>query len=186
MTSEFEMSMLGELSFFLGLQVSQLENGIFISQTKYAKDMLKRFQMAECNAVSTPMATGCKLSKVDDTPTIDQTMYRSMIGSFLYLTATRPDFMQAVCMVSRFQSAPERFHFITIQRILKYIKGTLDFGLWYPRNDNFTLLAYIDVDWAGCVDDRKSTNGATFFLGDSLVAWHNKKQDCISLSTAKE
>ncbi|XP_059068926.1 disease resistance protein TAO1-like [Cryptomeria japonica] len=105
--------------------------------------------MAECNAVSTPMVSGCKLSKVDETPDADQTMYRSMI---------------------------------VVQRIFKYINGTLDFGLWYPRNDNFTLLAYIDANWAGCVDDRKITNGAAFFLGDILVTWDNKKQDCISLS----
>ncbi|XP_057843998.2 secreted RxLR effector protein 161-like [Cryptomeria japonica] len=141
--------------------------------------------MAECNAVSTPMVTGCKLSKVDETPDADQTMYRSMIGSLLYLTSSRPDLMQAICMVSRFQSAPKQFHFTVIQRIFKYINGTLDFGLLYPRNDNFTLLAYTDANWAGCVDDKKLTNGAAFFLGDSLVTWDNKKQDCTSLSTTK-
>ena len=93
MESEFEMSLLGELNFFLGLQISQCENGIFLSQSKYAREMLKKFQMDECHPVSTPMVTGCKLTKVDDSPDTNQTEYRSMIGSLLYLTTSRPDIM---------------------------------------------------------------------------------------------
>jgi hypothetical protein len=110
MQEEFEMSMLGELSFFLGLQVTQSEKGIFISQTKYIKEMLKKFQMEDSKHVSTPMVTGCKLSLDDDSPKVDQTMYRSMIRSFLYSTTTRPDIMQVVGLVGRFQSAPRETH----------------------------------------------------------------------------
>ncbi|XP_059075017.1 uncharacterized mitochondrial protein AtMg00810-like [Cryptomeria japonica] len=185
MKSKFEMSMLGPLSFFLGIQVSQLEHGLFISQTKYAKEMLKRFQMDQCTHVGTPMETGCKLVKVDDSPLVDQSKYRSMVGSLLYLTASRLDLMQAVCLVSHYQSAPRQSHLNVVTRIFKYIQGTLDFGLWYPKHGDFTLIGYTDADWGGCIDDQHSTSGAAFFLGDRLVSWHSKKQDCVTLSTAE-
>lgn len=175
--------MLGELSFFLGLQVSQLEKGIFISQTKYAKEMLKRFQMNECKPIGTHMETSCKLKQEFDQPDVEHTMYKSMIGSLLYLTTTRPDIMHFVCLVSRFQSSPKQSQLEAIKRILKYISGTIDFGLWYPRHNDFTLIAYTNVDWVGYIDDRKSTFGGVFFLGGRLVAWHSKKQDSMSLST---
>ena len=185
MQTEFEMSMIGELAFFLGLQINQLKNGMFISQTKYVKEMLKKFTMEDCKPVSTPMTTGCKLSKDDKAPTVDQTQYRSMIGSLLYLTATRPDILQAVCMVARFQANPKETHVTAVKRIFRYLKGTVEYGLWYPRGKDFTLIAFSDADWAGCVDDRKSTSGGAFYLGNNLVGWHSKKQDSVSLSTAE-
>lgn len=107
MKTKFEMSMLGELSYFLGLQISQQEKGIFISQTKYVKDMLKKFQMEDNKPVSTPMVIGCKLSKLDESPEVEQTLYRSMIGSLLYLTTSRLDIVQTVCMVEIFQDSPK-------------------------------------------------------------------------------
>ena len=136
---EFEMSMLGELTFFLGFQVSQLEKGIFISQTKYIKEMLKKFKMEESKPISTPMFTGCKLNKDDEYLEVDHTMYRSMFGSLLYLTATIPGVMQDVGLVSRFQSAPKETHVAAVKIIFRYLKGTMDYGLWYPKCDNFTL-----------------------------------------------
>ncbi|XP_059070444.1 uncharacterized mitochondrial protein AtMg00810-like [Cryptomeria japonica] len=141
--------------------------------------------MADCKPVSTPMEIGCKLTKSDDSPAVNQSEYRSMIGSLLYLTTSRPDLMFAVCLVSRFQSAPKQSHLNAVKRIFRYVQGTLDYGLWYPRNNDFTLVGFTDSDWAGCLDDRKSTSGAAFFLGDCLVAWHSKKQDCVTLSTAE-
>jgi hypothetical protein len=179
------MSMLGELSFFLGLQISQSNKGIFISQTKYIKEMLKKFKMEDCKPVSTPMITGCKLSKDDESPEADHTMYRSMIGILLYVTASRPDVMQVVGLVARFQSAPKESHVVAVKRILRYLKGTMDFGLWYPKGEDFTLTTYTDADWAGSVDDRKSTSGGAFFLGNCLVSWLSKKQSSISLSTTE-
>ena len=154
MQSEFEMSLLGELNFFLGLQISQLEDGIFISQIKYIKEMLKKFGMEDCRPVSTPMVTGCKLSKDDESKEADQKLYRSMIGSLLYVTATRPDVMQAVGQVARFQAAPKEAHVLAVKRIFRYLKGTTDLGLWYPKGNKLTLEAYIDADWVGSVDDR--------------------------------
>jgi hypothetical protein len=186
MQKEFEMSMLGELTFFLGLQVTQTEKGIFICQNKYVKEMLKKFQMEDCKPMSTPMVTGCKLSLDDDSPKVDQTMYRSMIGSLLYATTTRPDIMQVVGLVGRFQSTPKETHLKEVKRIFIYLQATLDFGLWYPKTKEFTLNAYTDADWEGSIDDRKSTSGGAFFLGKCLVAWLSKKQTSISLSTTEE
>ena len=137
MQTKFEMSMIGELSYFLGLQVKQSSEGIFISQEKYLKEMLKKFQMEDSSTVSTPMVVGCKLRKDDISPDVDQRTYRSMIGSLLYITASRPDIMQAVGMVGRFQSAPKQSHLVAVKRIFKYLKGIMTYGLWYPRNQNF-------------------------------------------------
>ena len=150
MKKEFEMSMLGELTFFLGLQVYQTDKGIFVSQTNYIKDMLKIFKMEDSKPVSTPMITSCKLSKDDESLEVDHTMYRSMIGLRLYVTAKRPDVMQAIGLVSRFQSSPKETHVTTVKRILKYLKGTLEYGLWYPKGQYFILKAFTDADW-----DRK-------------------------------
>jgi FtsZ-interacting cell division protein YlmF len=185
MQSEFEMSMIGELSFFLGLQITQRSEGLFLSQEKYLREMLKRFQMEDSTPMSTPMVTGCKLSKDDDSPDVDQSSYRSMIGSLLYITTSRPDIMHVVGIVGRYQAAPKQSHLLAVKRIFRYLKGTMDYGLWYPRSQNFQLSVYSDVDWANCVDERKSTSGGAFFLGDSLVSWLRKKQGSISLSTTE-
>jgi hypothetical protein len=139
--------------------------------------MLKKFQMEYSKHVSTLMVTRCKLSLDDDSPKVDQTMYRSMIKSFLYSTETRRDIMQVVGLVGRFQYAPRETHLKTVKIIFRYLKGTLEFGLWYPKDKDFTLNAYTDADWAGSIDDRKSTSGGAFFLGKCLVAWISKKQN---------
>jgi hypothetical protein len=185
MESEFEMSMLGELSFFLGLQITQRSEGMFISQEKYLREMLKRFQMEDSKPLGTPMVTRCKLRKNDDSPDVDQRSYRSMIGSLLYITTSHPDIMHVVGMVGRFQSSPKQSHLQATKRIFRYLKETMTYGLWYHRNQNFQLTAYSDADWANCVDERKSTSGGEFFLGDSLVAWLSKKKGSISLSTTE-
>jgi hypothetical protein len=108
--------------------------------------------MEDSSTVSTPMVVGCKLSKDDISPDVDQRTYRSMIGSVLYITTSRLDIIQAVGMVGRFQSAPKQSNLVAVKRIFKYLKGTMTYGLWYPRNQNFQLTAYSDADWANCVD----------------------------------
>jgi hypothetical protein len=135
MHNEFEMSLLGELSFFLGLQICQRNQGIFISQTKYIREMLKRFRMEDCKPVNTPMQTSCKLRKDDDSKSTDQRQYRSMIGSLLYVTTSRPDVMQEVGQVARFQAAPKESHVLAVKRIFRYLKGTksLDYGIQKER-----------------------------------------------------
>jgi hypothetical protein len=148
------MSLLGELSFFLGLQICQRNQGIFVSQTNYIREMIKRFGMEDCKLVTTPMQTSCKLIKDDDSKSTDQRKYRSMIGSLLYVTASRPDVMQAVGQVARFQETPKESNVLAVKRIFRYLKRMEEFGLWYPKGKDLSLIAYTDADWVGCIDDR--------------------------------
>ena len=147
------MSMLSEITFFLGLQVYQTNIGIFISQTKYIKDMLKIFKMEDSKPVSTPIITGCKLSKDDESLEVDHTMYISMIGIVLYMTTSRPDVMQVVGLVARSRSSPKETHVRTVKIILKYLKGSLEYGLCYPKIQDFNLKSFTNAYWKGSIDD---------------------------------
>lgn len=179
------MSMFGEIKFFVGLQVHQLKHGIFVTQSKYIKEILKTFGLEESKPVGTPMATGHKLSKNDDSAEVNQTMYRSMIGKLQYVVHSRPDIALSVGIVARFSANPKENHLMAVKRIMRYLKGTYDFGLYYKRNEKFELRAYTDADWGGNIDDRKSTSGGALFLGKRLVTWTSKKQTCTSQSTAE-
>ncbi|XP_017428726.1 uncharacterized mitochondrial protein AtMg00810-like [Vigna angularis] len=185
MQEEFEMSMMGELAYFLGLQVKQTENDIFIHQSKYSNELLKKFKMLECKEAATPMATNCYLDLDEAGKVVEQKMYRGMIGSLLYLTASRSDIMHSVCLCARFQSQPKESHLTTVKRILKYLKGTKNLGLWYPNGSNIFLEGYSDSDFGSCKLDRKSTSGTCHLLGCSLVFWHSKNQACVALSTTQ-
>ncbi|KAJ9544596.1 hypothetical protein OSB04_024303 [Centaurea solstitialis] len=185
METEFEMSMMDELDFFLGIQVKQNPDGIFINQSKYIKDMLKKFQTTDCSPIKTPMPTGNLLGPDLASKSVDQKVYRSMIGSLLYLTATRPDIMFATCFCARFQANPKESHLAVVKRILRYLKGTQELGLWYPKDSSFELISFTDADYDGCKLDRKSTYGSCQFFGDKLVSWTSKKQNCVSTSTAE-
>ena len=178
-------SMIGELSFFLGLQIKQLKEGTFVCQSKYVKDIMKKFGMENAKPIKTPMATNGHLDLDEGGNPIDQKLYRSMIGSLLYLTASRPDIMFSVCMCARFQAAPRECHLTAVKRILRYLQFTLNIGLWYPNGAHFDLVGYSDSDYAGCKVDRKSTSGGCQFLRRSLVAWSSKKQNSVALSTAE-
>ena len=175
MCSEFEMSLMGELNYFLGLQVHQLKNGIYLHQSKYIKDLLSKFKMSEAKPSSTPMSSTLSLDKDQNGKKVNQKEYRGMIGSLLYLTASRPDIMFSVCMCARFQTDPRESHLSAVKRIFRYLKGTQDLGLWYPKRSNLFLLGYSDADFAGYKVDRKSTSGCCQFLGSSLISWHSKK-----------
>ena len=131
------------------------------------------------------MIIGCKLSKEDESKEVNQRLYRSMIGSLLYVTASRPYVMQTLGQVARFQAAPKETHIIAVKTIFKYLKGTIVFGIWYPKVNELTLIAYLDTYWEGCFDDRRSTSGTTLFLGNCLVSWSSKKQSSMTLSTAE-
>ena len=185
MTKRFEMSMMGELRFFLGFQIKQLKDGTFISQTKYTNDMLKKFDMENAKPIKTPMPTNGHLDLNENGQAVDQKVYRSMIGSLLYLCASRPDIMLSVCMCARFQANPKECHLMAVKRILRYLVNTPNLGLWYPKGSTFDLLGYSDSDYAGCKVDRKSTSGTCQFLGRSLVSWSSRKQNSIALSTAE-
>lgn len=185
MKKEFEMSMIGELKFFIGLKVSQLDNGIYISQSKYIKEVLKTFGMEASKLVGTPMIIGCKVSKDDESKYFDATLYMSMIRKLHYVLHRRLDIAKEIGIVARFQSNPKESHMVAVKIIFRYLKGTIDYWLWYAHEGDFSLSVFIDADWEGNIDDWKSTSGGTFFLGGSLVSWTSKKQNFISQSTTK-
>jgi hypothetical protein len=179
------MSMMGELNYFLGFQVKQLKDDTFISQTKYTQDLLKRFGMNDAKPAKTPMGTDGHVDLNKGGKFVDQKAYRSMIGSLLYLCASRSDIMLSVCMCARFQFDPRECHLVAVKRILGYLVATPCFGIWYPKGSTFDLIGYSDSDYAGCKVDRKSTSGTCQFLGRSLVSWSSKKQTSVALSTAE-
>ena len=176
MSREFEMSMIGEVNFFLGLQIKQLKDGTFVSQTKYIKDLLKRFGLEDAKPIKTPMATNGHLDLDEGGKPVDLKLYRSMIGSLLYLTASRPDIMFSVCMCARFQAAPKECHLVAVKRILRYLKHSSNIGLWYPKCAKFKLVGYSDSDYASCKVDRKSTSGSCQMLGDPLCHGHPRNK----------
>jgi hypothetical protein len=170
MKQKFEMSMMGELNYFLGFQVKQLKEETFISQMKYTQDLLKRFGMKDAKPAKIPMGTDGHLDLNKEGKSVDQNAYRSMIGSLLYLCASRPDIMLSVCMYARFQSDPKECHLVSIKRILRYLVSTPCFGIWYPKGSTFDLIGYLDSNYAGCKVDMKSTSETCQFLGRSLVS----------------
>ncbi|CAH9102929.1 unnamed protein product [Cuscuta europaea] len=185
MKTKFEMSMMGELNFFLGLQVRKLQDGIFINQSKYILDMLKIFHIGGKSSMPTPMSPNNKLDSDPSGKPVDPTNYRAIIGSLLYLTSSRPDIVFSTCLCARFQANPKESHLTAVRRILRYLKGTVNLGLWYPKHSGFDLVGYSDADFAGCTMDRRSTSGGAQFLGKKLVCWSSKKQNCVSTSTAE-
>ncbi|GJT39884.1 retrovirus-related pol polyprotein from transposon TNT 1-94 [Tanacetum coccineum] len=184
MKNNFEMSMMGELKFFLGLQVHQSSRGIFISQSQYAIELLKKHGLDECVSMSTPMATERLDADLQGTPT-DQMTYRRMIGGLMYLTAGRPDISYATFVCARYQARPTVKHLKEVKWIFRYLRQSYNMGLWYPKDSGFELIAYSYADHAGCKDDCKSTSRGLQFLGEKLVSWSSKKQDCTAMSTVE-
>ncbi|GKD11587.1 putative ribonuclease H-like domain-containing protein, partial [Tanacetum coccineum] len=181
----FQMSYMGELTFFLGLHVTQKDDGIFISQDKYVDEILKKFGFTTVKTVSTPMETSKPLLKDAEAEDVDVHLYRSMIGSLMYLTTSRPDIMFVVCACARFQVTPKVLHLHVVKRIFRYLKGQPKLGLWYPKDSPFDLEAYTDSDYAGASLDRKSTTGGCQFLGRRLISWQFKKQTIVANSTTE-
>nr|GFB48609.1 uncharacterized mitochondrial protein AtMg00810-like [Tanacetum cinerariifolium] len=163
------MSLIGELTFFLGLQVKQKKEGIFISQDKYVAEILKKVGFSDVKKASTSMETSKPLLKDKDGEEVDVHMYRSMIGSLMYLTASRLDIMFAVCAYARYQVTPKLSHLHAMKRIFRYLKGKPKLGLWYLKDSLFDLVAYTDNDYAWASLDRKSTTGGCQFLGCRLI-----------------
>ncbi|GJW09699.1 retrovirus-related pol polyprotein from transposon TNT 1-94 [Tanacetum coccineum] len=158
MTAKFKMSMMGQMSFFLGLQISQCPRGIFINQSKYASEIGKQ---------------------------VDAALYRGMIRSLMYLTASRPDLNYVVCLCARYQAKPTEKHLQAVKRIFRYLNRTINMGLWYSKDTDMSLTAYADADHAGCQDTRRSTSGSAQFLGDKLVSWSSKKQKSTAISSTE-
>lgn len=184
MQREFEMTDMGRMKFFLGVEVGQSDEGIHICQKKYAKEVLERFNMWSCNSVKNPIVPGTVVSKEGKNGT-DATLYKQLVGCLMYLTVTRPDLMFVVCLISRFMSDPKEEHMMIAKRVLRYIKGTLDFGMFYGRSSKLNLVEYTDSDYARDVDDRKSTSGYVFLLNGAAICWSSRKQDIVTLSSTE-
>jgi hypothetical protein len=175
MMQVFEMTDLGKMKFFLGIEESQQGDGIFICQKKYALEILKRFGMIESREVNSPIVPGSKLSKDADGVAVDESFYKQIIGSLMYLTSTRPDLVYSVSLISRYMARPTDLHLQAAKRILRYLKGTFDYGIMYKKRSSNDLIAYTDSDYAGDLNDRKSTSGYIFLLSSGAVSWLSKK-----------
>lgn len=181
----FQMKELGQLKHFLGLEVDQTKEGIFLCQQKYAKDLLKKFGMLECKPISTPMEPNAKMCAHEGKDLEDASMYRQLVGSLIYLTLTRPDISYAVGVMSRYMQNPKKSHLEAVRRVLRYVKSTIDYGLLYKKGGNCKLVGYCDADYAGDHDTRRSTTGYMFTLGSGTISWCSKRQPTVSLSTTE-
>jgi len=183
----FEMSDLGLLSYYLGIEVRQEAGTITLCQSAYVGKILEAAHMADCNACHTPMENRLQLSKEGVGDVLDATSYRSLVGSLRYLCNTRPDITHAVGMVSRYMQAPTASHWAAVKQILRYISGTAGYGCRYMKGttDEPTLMGFSDSDLAGDVDDRKSTTGVVFFLDSGIITWTSQKQPVVALSSCE-
>ncbi|KAJ8635046.1 hypothetical protein MRB53_009313 [Persea americana] len=185
MKDVFEMTDLGKVKFFLGMESKQQKNEIFICQHKYAREILKKFHMEGCKPKATPMNQKEKFCKEDGAAKVDERLYRTLISCLMYLTATRLDIMNAISILSRYMHSASEIHFQAAKRIVRYIKDTIDYGLQFCKVKNFTLHGYSDSDWASCVDDMRSASGYCFSFGSAIFSWCSKKQEAIAQSTAE-
>lgn len=175
MKDVFEMTDLGLMTYFLGMEITQKRNEIFICQKKYAKEILKKFQLDECKTMNTPMNQKEKFIKDDGADKVDEAHFRSLIGCLMYLTATRPDILFPVSLLSRFMHCPSELHLKAAKRVVRYIKGTINYGVKYCKVQDFKLFGFSDSDWAGSLDDMKSTSRYCFSMGSGVFSWCSKK-----------
>ncbi|GJS01221.1 retrovirus-related pol polyprotein from transposon TNT 1-94 [Tanacetum coccineum] len=185
MCLKFKMSMMGKILFFLGLQIFQNPRGIFINQSKYTLESLKKYSFNSCDLVDTPMVEKSKLDEDKEGKAVDPSHYRGIIGTLLYIIASRPDLQFAICMYARYQARPTEKHLLAVKRIFQYLKGTVNRGLWYSKDSSIALTAFVDVDHVGCQDTRRSTSGSMQFLGDRLVSLSSKRQKSAVISSTE-
>jgi hypothetical protein len=185
MSREFEMSMMGELQFFLGLQIKQSKEGTSVHQAKYTKDIVRKFKMEDSKAMATPMSTTTALDADEEGEHVDQKEYRSMIRSLLYLMVTRPDIQFSVCLCTHFQVSPRTSHWQAVKRIFRYLRHTPDFSLWYSASSSLALHGFSNADFAECWLHRKSTSRTCQFLCSSLVSWSSRIQSSVAQSTTE-
>jgi hypothetical protein len=175
MSMEFEMTIMGELQFFLGLQIKESKEGTFVHQAKYTKDTLRNFKMKDSKSMATPMSTTTALDANEEGEHVDQKEYQSMFGSLLYLMATRPDIQFSVCLCACYEASPRTSHQQAVKCILRYLRHTSDFGLWYSASSSLALHGFSDADFTGCRLDKISTSGTCHILGSSFVSWSPRK-----------
>lgn len=187
LNDNFALKDLGDLHFFLGIEVQKTPHGLLLNQEKYANDLLARVGMKHCTPCPTPLSCSEKLSLLDGTPlgTEDSTHYRSIVGGLQYLTLTRPDLSFSVNKICQFLHAPTTSHWTAVKRILRYVKGTINVGLTLQKSPSTLLSGFSDADWAGCLDDRRSTGGFAIFYGPNLISWSARKQATVSRSSTE-
>ena len=185
LSQQFEMKDLSTPSYFLGLEVTSSSDSYYLSQAKYASDLLSKTGLTNSKTVSTPLELNVKLNATDGEPFPDATLYRQLVGSLIYLTVTGPDLAYAVHLVSQFMSAPCSTHYAVVFHIIRYIKGTLFHDLHFSAQSSLKLRAYADANWVGDPTNRHSTTGYCFLLGFSLISWRSKKQSVIAHSSTK-
>ena len=182
---QFEVKDMGELHYFLGVKIVQdHQNGkVWIGQPAYTESMLHKYGMVDAKPVTTPVESSSKLVKtIEECETVDQVLYQSAVGTLLYLSVgTRPDITFAVSNVAKYCAKPNKQHWVAVKRILRYLRGTLNFGILYSNNGSKECIGYSDADWAGDLDDRKSTSGYVFQIGGGAVSWRSKKQTRVAL-----
>jgi hypothetical protein len=183
LAAEFEMKDLVLMHYFLGLEVWQSPERIFLNQGNYMVEILKRFDMLQCKSMNTPMESKMKMMVDTSSDLIDATLYRQIIRSLMYLTNTRPDICFEVNTLSQFLVQPRRVHLVVEKHVMRYLKGTMDYGLSYDGDHDFTLSGYTDADWEGSITDIKITSACCFSLGSAMISWQSRKQSSISLST---
>ncbi|XP_023743005.1 uncharacterized mitochondrial protein AtMg00810-like [Lactuca sativa] len=185
MAKKFEMSMMCELTFFLGLNVKKIIGGVFVCQAKYIADMLKKYGFYDCKPTKTLMSSSTSIGVDPNGADVNTTLFRGMIGSMLYHTVSRPDIMFATILCAHYQADPKKAHLFAVKRIFRYLKYTPNLRLWYPHDSEFKLMGYTDSDHGGCGIDRKITSGGAQMLGDIFVSWSSKNQTSVDCSTAE-
>ncbi|KAL5721714.1 hypothetical protein ACHQM5_005324 [Ranunculus cassubicifolius] len=185
LNSAFALTDLGPLHYFLGIETHRSPNGMFLSQKKYVTDLLCRTNMDGVKPISTPFGTTTRLSQDGGSKFSNHTLYRSVVGALQYLTFTRPDVSFAVNKVCQYMHNPKDEHWAAVKRILRYLKKTIDYGIFICVPSTLTLHAFSDADWAGCLDDRRSTSGYCIFLGGNLISWSARKQKTVSRSSTE-
>lgn len=179
------MKDLGEMYYYVGLEVWRNNGRTIITQSKYTNEVLKRFHMNECKSVSTPLKQNIKLRSDDGTKEVNGTMYRQLVGSLNYLTTTRPDIAYAVSILSQFLTKPHESHWIATKRVLRYLNRTINFGIEYTNACSVELTGHSNSDWARNPYDMKSTTGYIFDIGSRAISWSSKKQSTVSLSSTE-
>jgi histone deacetylase 1/2 len=187
LNDDFALKDLGDLHYFLGIEVTKTRNGLLLTQEKYASDLLTKVGMKHCTISPMPLSSVDKLSLTEGSPLgpDDSSQYRSIVGALQYLTLTRPDISFSVNKVCQYLHAPTTAHWTAVKRILRYVQGTIRVGLTFQKSSSSLLSAFSDADWAGCLDDRRSTGGFAIFFGPNLVSWNARKQATVSRSSTE-
>jgi hypothetical protein len=182
---KFDMKDLGELKFFLGIEVIRMLEGIWLLQRQYALDMLSKYGMASCKPIFVPLNHNGKLSADAGEVLEDATMYKKIVGSLIYMTITKPDLNYTVGLESQFMQVPRNPHLDGVRHTLRYVSATTDYGLFYEANMELQVHGYVDANWAGSISNRRSTSSFMFSFGSAVVTWSSKKQPTVALSSTE-